>query len=323
MSGEVLALAETREGKLLPVSLEVCAFAKKLGRVVKRPVSALVLSGPADEAAQELAQSSGMRVLQVKHEALSGYTAEAWLLALSAVIASRQPSYLIAPHTATGWDFSPALAVRAGVSHIAAAVGLVETSPPRFVRRLFSGRLEVETEPLPDRPAVITLLPGAEPAEKSSSAGEVVDLPVETGSSATRNLGYAFPARGGLDLSRAEVIVAGGRGLGGSESLPLLQELADCFDRGAVGASRPVVDAGWLPLECQVGQTGQTVAPRLYLALGISGAVQHLAGMKDSELIVAVNDDANAPIFNLAHLGVRADLHRFLPALIEKLKRKR
>jgi electron transfer flavoprotein alpha subunit len=136
----------------------------------------------------------------------------------------------------------------------------------------------------------------------------------------TRTLGYEAAARKDLDLSKAEVIVAAGRGVGDPDRLDVIRELAACFDKGAMGSSRPVVDAGWLPIEHQVGQTGQTVTPKLYIAAGISGAIQHTIAMKNSGLIVAINKDPKAMVFKVAHIGVVADLHEFVPVLIEKIR---
>ena len=136
---------------------------------------------------------------------------------------------------------------------------------------------------------------------------------------ATKNLGYVEAKRGALDLTKAEVIVSAGRGIGDQDKLELVKKLAECFDKGALGASRPIIDVGWLPLEHQVGQTGQTVRPKLYIACGISGAIQHTAGMATPELIVAINTDPQANIFTVAHIGIVADLHEFLPVLADKI----
>jgi electron transfer flavoprotein alpha subunit len=164
-------------------------------------------------------------------------------------------------------------------------------------------------------------MPGAIQAKAAGEgAGAVEVRPVAAESRGVRGLGRQEPAGRSLDLGRAEVIVAVGRGLAGPEHLPLLQELAGLCERGALGASRPVVDAGWLPLEHQVGMTGQTVAPAVYIACGISGAIQHTQGMMRSGLIVAINSDPQAAIFQIAHLGVVQDLHCFLPVLIRKLR---
>jgi len=180
-----------------------------------------------------------------------------------------------------------------------------------------------EVTPAPDSLTVITMMPGSAKPVAAKPAGSVEKIALEITPGRTRSLGYLEGPKRTLDLTKAEVIVAAGRGLGDPEKIGLVRELAATFDRAAVGASRPVVDAGWLPLEHQVGMTGQTVAPKLYLACGISGALQHTMGMSRSSLIVAINTDPRAPIFSIAHLGVIADLHRFLPILTETIKKKK
>ena len=166
---------------------------------------------------------------------------------------------------------------------------------------------------------ILTVMPGAVKHVPASSPGNIKREIVKIDQATITPLGYTAVRSGGLDLKKAEVIVSAGRGLK-EEQIDLIHELADCFDKGAVGASRPLIDSKLLPIEHQVGQTGQTVAPRLYLACGISGALQHTVGMSNSELIVAVNTDPNSLIWNVAHLGVKMDLGEFLPVLIDEIK---
>jgi electron transfer flavoprotein alpha subunit len=189
-----------------------------------------------------------------------------------------------------------------------------------FIRPILGGKMLEEVLPLGEGPTVITVMPGAAKAVVAEQPGEVTRIQVAVESGVTRTLGYREGPKRTLDLVKAEVIVAAGRGLGGPENLHLVKELAACFAKSAVAASRPVVDYGWLPLEHQVGMTGQTVAPGLYIACGISGALQHLMGMNQSRLVVAINTDPGAPIFQLAHFGVCADLLEFLPVLTRKLR---
>ncbi|MFO8057723.1 MAG: electron transfer flavoprotein subunit alpha/FixB family protein [bacterium] len=323
MAEEILSVALPGADVFDPVSFEVAAFAKQWGQALDAPVYAVVLQAPAGNAPEKLAKETGLPVVSVEHEYLEPYNADAWVRALHLLMQERGACRVLIPHTATGWDFAPRLAVRAGASCSTAVTGFQPDDPEGLCRRICGGKLKVVVKPALDKSRVVTVMPGAAKPEEAAGAGEVQTYVPRLEKPASRNLGLFRRAKGELDLGRAEVIVAAGRGLGGPEHLDAVKELAACFDRGAVGASRPVVDAGWLPLEHQVGQTGQTVRPKLYLALGISGAVQHTTGMKESDLIVAVNKDPKAPIFNIAHLGVTKDLHEFLPVLTRKLKEKK
>jgi electron transfer flavoprotein alpha subunit len=210
-----------------------------------------------------------------------------------------------------------------GASCCTGITGFKISDPIRFLRGICGGKIMTEVAPIADTVAVVTMMPGAAKPKAPAGAGSVKIIHAEVNTAGTRTLGYQEAPPRSLDLAKAEVIVAAGRGIGGPEHLGLIRELAACFDRGAVGASRPVCDAGWLPLEHQVGMTGQTVAPRLYLACGISGAIQHCMGMSRAELIVAINTDPGAAIFKVAHLGIVQDLHRFLPVLISKLRERK
>jgi len=325
MSGLVLAVAEHRDGVLCAASLETAAMGRRLAGITGGRVIGVVLGHPAREAADEFARESGLEVVALDHQALSVYNADAWIAALAEIVKERGPSYILIPHTATGWDYAPRLAVKVGGSCITAAVGLAEGEGVTFMRRVLGGKMEEELTPHSDRPAVVTVTPGSVEVKDADKPGEVVeerladDVLASVGKR-SRTLGRVEALRGDLDLSRAEVIVTAGRGVGAPENIGLIEELASCFDKGAVGASRPVVDAGWLPYEHQVGQTGQTVAPKLYLACGVSGQIQHVSAIAGSELIVAINSDQKAAIFAVAHLGVVKDLHEFVPALIGKIK---
>lgn len=319
MPGEIFVVAEHLEGRLDPVSFEVAAFAGELAEAVGADITGLVLARPAKALADEFAEKSGLAVLAVEGEGLGAYNAEAYLCVLAGLISERKPSYVLVPHTAIGWDFAPRLAVRVGGSCSTGVAGF-GGSPPSFVRQVCGGKIVTEVCGFEGTTAVVTIMPGAIKPTVPDHTGsvEVVQMPAD--SRGTRTLGYVKAPRGELDLSKAEVVVAAGRGVGDPEKLDVIRELAACFDHSAVAASRPVCDAGWLPLEHQVGMTGQSASPRLYIACGISGAIQHSVGMSGSELIVAVNTDPKAMIFNIAHLGVVRDLHEFLPILIQKIQ---
>lgn len=320
MAGQVLAVAEHLGGMLKPVSLETCGFSMELAAAVGQKAGAVVLGSPALPLARELADRTGIDVIAADHPLLSDYNAEAWISALTAVLKEIEPSHIIIPHTATGWDYAPRLAVALEGSCHTGVTGFTVDDPPRFIRQICNGKITTEVRPAANGPAVVTVMPGAAKPPEPAGPGDVEEASVDIGPVRTRNLGVSMAEREGLDLTRADVIVAVGRGIRDPDGLGVIRELASCFDRGAVGASRPVVDAGWLAYEHQVGQTGQTVSPRLYIACGISGAIQHTIGMSSSELIVAINTDPGALIFRTAHLGVVHDLQEFLPVLIEKIR---
>jgi electron transfer flavoprotein alpha subunit len=320
---EIWVVAEHRAGQVKPVSLEVVALGKELAQALGRTVTGVILADSARPLAEALAQASGLPVLALENKNLSSYNAEAYLQALAGLARERQPALILIAHTATGWDFAPRLAVAVGGSCSTGITGWKAGDPIRFVRGICGGKIITEVAPIKETAAVVTVMPGAARPQAPEGAGAVQIIYAEVNSAGTRTLGDREAPRRTLDLSKAEVIVAAGRGLGGPEHLGLIRELAACFERGAVGASRPVVDAGWLPLEHQVGMTGQTVAPRLYVACGVSGAIQHTLGMSRAELVVAINTDPGAAIFNIAQLGIVQDLHRFLPVLISKLRERR
>ncbi len=320
MSGKIIVIAEQFDGKIKPVSLELAGFGKEISQTTGGELIGVALGFPALALAREFARASGLKVIGLEHPNLETYNADSFVQALSKFIPGQNPDYILIPHTAIGWDFAPRLAAALNGSCLSVITGLKMDGRLRFLRPICSGKLMAEVEPAPDTVAVITVNPGAARAIKPDAPGQAEFVKMDLAETATKNLGYTEAKRGALDLTKAEVIVAAGRGLGKVENLELVKTLAGLFDKSAIGASRAVVDAGWLPYEHQVGQTGQTVHPKLYLALGISGAIQHLVGMTQSELIVAVNTDPKAAIFNVAHLGVVQDLIKFLPALIEKIK---
>jgi len=323
MGKEIFVVATAGIEGLDPVSLEVTAFAKTWAEAVGAQVRGVCLQSPGGELSADFANRSGLHVYSLEHEILSLYNAETWLQALCWLIKEKKPSKIIMPHTARGWDFAPRLAVRSKASCSTAVTAFQPDGPEGLWRRICGGKLELLVKPAKEGLRVITVMPGAAKPKGPERSGEVEALTPEVDEPRSKTLGHVRHSKGELDLGRAEVIVAAGRGIGGPDHLGEVKELASCFDRSAVGASRPVVDSKWLPLEHQVGQTGQTVSPKLYLALGISGAIQHTIGMKDSDLIVAVNKDPKAPIFNTAHLGVVKDLHEFLPVLTSKIKERK
>jgi len=319
MGKKILVIAEHRKGKLRSESLELVGFARKLKELIKAEIEGVVLGYPVRDTAEEFAKKSGIAVIGLENKNLAFYNAEAYVSALSQFLARETYNYVLTPHTPTGWDFAPALSLAINGFCITGVIGL-KTRALGFVRRICGGKILLELEPTAGQSSVLTIMPGAFKPIAPEQEGEVQILNLDLPELKTRSAGYLEAKPRSLNLSKAEVIIAVGRGIGGAEKLDLIKNLAGVFERSAICASRPVVDAGWLNLEHQVGQTGQTVQPRLYIACGISGQIQHQVGMNKSELIVAINTDPKAMIFNISQIGIVQDLHKFIPILIEKIR---
>jgi len=319
----VMVVCEHRAGKVAPASFETASFGKELAGAMGSEAFAVVLGKGALPVAEGYAEATGLRTLYGEHDELAHYNAQGYISALFPIMRERSPAFVLVPHTSTGWDFAPGLSVEAGAGCTTGVAGLRKSGRGVVFQRQICGGKMVTDVAHGEGVAIITVMPGACKPKEAEEAGEVEEIEVRAELRGTRTLGVTESERGGLDLTKAEVIVAAGRGASSEEALSLVRELCGCFDKGAVGASRPVVDAGLLPLEHQVGQTGQMVAPRLYIACGISGAIQHTTGMSGSETVVAINTDPGAGIFSVADLGVVADAMEFLPAFIAELKKRR
>ena len=301
---KALLIAESRDGKLLASSYEPYTFAQELGAEC---VTFLV--GSADD----LPQIDGP--LYLAEAARCGdYNPALHKALLLQVVEKERPDLVVFSHSSYGWDLAPRLALALKAAQVSEVVGFADGA---FVVPACNAKLRRTVKPQTPI-TVVTLQAGAfSPAELPTGTPQVQTL---TAGAATRLefLGYEAAEKGGVDLTRAEVIVSAGRGIGKPENLAMIESLAKAL-HGEYGASRPVVDAGWAEHNRQVGSTGQTVAPKLYVACGISGAVQHLAGMKKSEFVVAINTDKDAPIGEVADVLVVADLKQFIPALTAKL----
>jgi electron transfer flavoprotein alpha subunit len=317
----ILVVAETRRGGLHPVSVEALVAAAGIGS----PVHVVVPGDGADAAAacEQLAAYAVDGVTALVHSSLAEYTADAYVAALAAFIGSSGASWILCPHTYRSRDFVPALAARLDRGLVTDCIA-VASGPEgvRFTRPVFRGKLnaDVMLDPL----GLVTCQVGAfraEEARKGTTAAPItrVEAAVDPGAVRQRPEPATRETRESVDLSQAERIVAVGRGIKGPEQLELAKRLAEALG-AELAASRPVCDAGWLPMDRQVGSSGQTVAPRLYVALGISGAIQHIVGMKGARTIVAVNKDPDAPIFEVADYGIVGDLFEIVPALVAALK---
>jgi electron transfer flavoprotein alpha subunit len=323
-SGSVLVISELRDAVVRDETYELIGAARKLADAGKHDVVVLIAGSHLGEQAAALASRGADRVLCADDASLANYSLDLYRAVALTAAQVCDARFVLMSATPTGWDLAPRLAVRLDAGFVSSVTG-VDTHDEgiSFRRRVFGGKLETRVVSRAER-TVLTLDAGAcDPFEGSSAASiEVlaVDLPT---SPRSRFVERRSGDSSDVDLTKADVIVSGGRGVGDAEKFTeVIVPLAEVLG-AAVGASRPVVDAGWLPRAHQVGLSGQVVKPKVYIACGISGAVQHLAGMKNSNFIIAINRDARAPIYQVADLAVVADLHEVLPALTRALKERR
>ena len=315
----ILVIAEQQDGVLNKSSWETIAAAQQAGG----PVSVAVVGADTAAAASELSAADVAGVWRVEAPALSPYTLDGFVSALGQVVAAEQPGDVYLPHTYQARDFAPALAVHLGRALVTDCVATRQVEGRRlFVRPVFQGRLLADVAC--DGPALATFQIGAVRADsvvRGSAPAPVRSVAVAVDAGAIRQKPEApfREAKQAVDLTQAERIVAIGRGIKEEEKVALARQLADAMG-AEIGASRPICDAGWMPMDRQIGSSGQTVAPKLYLALGISGAIQHLVGMKGARTIVAINKDPEAPIFEVADYGLVGDLFEIVPAVIKELQ---
>jgi electron transfer flavoprotein alpha subunit len=317
----ILTFAEEKDGKLRRASLETLSEARRLaGSLGGASVASIVIGPGASSLAGELAAYGADRVFVFEDAALAAYATEAWARAVAQVAAESKPSVVLFPFTATGKDLAPRVAAKLDAGLASDCVRL-EVKDGRLVARrpIYAGKAYATVE-WAGEPQLASLRPNVFPLGEKDAArkAEVVKGQVDATSRA-RVVSVAAASQGKVQLTEAQIIVSGGRGLKGPENFHLVEELADAMG-AAVGASRAVVDAGWVDHQLQVGQTGKTVSPTLYVACGISGAIQHLAGMSTSKYIVAVNKDPDAPIFKVADYGILGDVFEVLPKLTEAAK---
>ena len=317
-----IVVAEQRDGVLNRASWEAVAAAQQMGGDVKILVAGAGLSG----VAAELAAADVTEVVALEHDALAAYTPDGFVQAFAAAVAAEAGcSHLILPHTYQTRDFAPRLAARLDRAIATDCIGVKSSDAgPRFVRPMFQGKVNADVVLAGPAPHLVTVQIGAfraDAVKKGSGPAPVRTMPAVVDASRIRQRPEPpyREARQAVDLTQAERIVSVGRGIKGPDHIELARQLAEALG-AEIAASRPICDAGWLPMERQVGSSGQTVAPKLYLALGISGAIQHVVGMKGAKVIVAINKDPEAPIFELADYGIAGDLFEIVPAMIAALK---
>src|SRR5579864_7096532 len=324
---KILVIAEHRQGKWNNTSFETLAAAQQIAKDTSSTVTGLVIGKGVAGLADELTAKNVAEVLLVQHDLLEAYTPDGYCVALSQVINSVKPDLVLFPHTYQVRDFAPKLAAMLGKGMIGDCIGYREDGGKLvFVRQMFQGKTAADISFVGEGPWFASFQAGAFRADQIVAAeGEAkpiqkVNIELKAEQIRTKPLELFKEAKSAVDLTQAPLIVAIGRGIKAPENIPQAEAVAKAMG-AEIAASRPICDEGWLPMERQIGSSGQTVAPKLYLALGISGAIQHVVGMKGARTIVAINKDQNAPIFEIADYGVVGDIFEIMPALTEALEK--
>ena len=325
---KILVITELRQGKWNNTSFETLVAAQQIAKDTSSTVTAVVIGKGVRAFADELAEKNVAEVLSVEHDLLEAYTPDGFCIALQQVVESAKPDLVLFPHTYQVRDFAPKLAAILGKGMIGDCVGYRnEGGKLCFVRQMFQGKTAADVTFAAAAPWFASFQSGAFRAdllEANSGSGKApvnrVAVTLSAEQIRTKPLELFKEAKSAVDLTQAPLIVAIGRGIKAPENIPQAEALAKAMG-AEMAASRPICDEGWLPMERQIGSSGQTVAPKLYLALGISGAIQHVVGMKGARTIVAINKDSNAPIFEIADYGVVGDIFEIMPALTEALQK--
>ena len=323
---KILVVTEQRQGKWNNTSFEALAAAQQIAKDTSSTVSAAVIGKGVANLAGDVASKNVAEVVLVEHELLEAYTPDGYCVALSQVIGTSKPDLVLFPHTYQVRDFAPKLAAMLGKGMIGDCVGYRnEGGKLIFVRQMFQGKTAADVTFQGVAPWFASFQAGAFRSDlvaahaSGKAAVNSVSVDLKAEQLRTKPLELFKEAKSAVDLTQAPLIVAIGRGIKAPENIPQAEALAKALG-GEIAASRPICDEGWLPMERQIGSSGQTVAPKLYLALGISGAIQHVVGMKGARTIVAINKDQNAPIFEIADYGVVGDIFEIMPALTAALQ---
>lgn len=319
--GDILVLAEHRQGVLRDISYEMMAVAPKIAENMGGEVKVLLIGSGLDDMAKKMS-GFGVKVLVVDDPLFEDFNADKYQKVLSALIDELKPAVLMTGQTAQGVDFMPALAVEKKLPFVAEAIDLnYEEGTLKATRQIYSGKVNATVAFKQADTYLVTMREGAVEAPEPAATGEVekIDSPLKEDVPYRKFVEYIEAEVGDVDITQSEILVSVGRGLKEDKNLPVIEELAKAI-KADISGSRAATDAGWIPHDRQVGTSGKTVKPKLYIALGISGAFQHLAGMKGAKTIVAVNKDPDAPIFTVANYAIVDDMFKVLPALTEKLK---
>jgi electron transfer flavoprotein alpha subunit len=326
MAETILVIVEQREGKLNRVSWETLAAGQAIASQTGWTLEAAVVGDGVGQIANEVAGNKVAKVYAVESPALKPYTPDAFSAGLKQFLTSKQPKLVLMPHTYQVRDFIPKLATAMGRTVISDCIGFRKDGDKLlFARQMFQGKFAADVSFNCDAPWFVTFQNGAfrgDKVEAGASAAPVETVKVDIPAGTVRNKPQEVfkEAKQAVDLTQAEIIVSVGRGIKEQKNIDLAKQLADALG-GEIAASRPICDSGWLPMDRQIGSSGQTVAPKLYLALGISGAIQHIVGMKGARSVVAINKDHEAPIFEIADVAVVGNLFDIVPPLTEEIKK--
>ncbi len=322
----ILVVIEQREGKLNRVSYETITAAQAIATEMNWPIEAAVLGNGVGSIASEIAAKKLQKVYALESDKAEPYTPDAYVAALKQFISEKQPKLVLMPHTYQVRDFAPQLATALGRTLISDCIGYRKDGDQLvFTRQMFQGKFAADVAFTCDAPWFATFQAGAfrgDHAQDGASSAPVESVAASLDAAAIRNKPEApfKEAKQAVDLTQAEIIVSVGRGIKEQKNIEIAKQLAEALG-GEIAASRPICDAGWLPMDRQIGSSGQTVSPKLYFALGISGAIQHIVGMKGSRSIIAINKDSEAPIFEIADIGVVGNLFDIVPPLVEEVKK--
>jgi electron transfer flavoprotein alpha subunit len=315
----ILVFLERNDSQFHRLSLETLAAGQQLGAAMNLPVASVVVGKGAQE-------TPAGTVYSIEHPSLEQYTPDAYTAAFEQLIRAKQPAYVLLPHTYTVRDFAPKLTTRFGKVLVSDVIAMrPEGDGLLLVRQLFQGKLNADVRINGTAPFFISVQAGvyrADQLQPAAPAVEPFEVQIDPSQIRTRPEAPFRESARAVDLNAAEIIVSVGRGIKEKDNLPIVEELAQALG-AELAASRPICDNGWLPMERQVGSSGQTVSPKVYVAVGISGAIQHVVGMKGAKTIVAINKDPEAPIFEVADYGVVGDLFEVVPALTAEIKKVR
>jgi electron transfer flavoprotein alpha subunit len=326
MPETILVIAEQRDGKLNRVSWETLAAGQAIAAETGWALEAAVAGDEVSALANEIAGKKLAKVYHIESPALNPYTADAFSSGLKQFLTSKQPRLVLLPHTYQVRDFIPKLATVMGRTVVSDCIGYRKDGDRLlFTRQMFQGKFAADVSFNCDPPWFVTFQNGAFRGDKvdagaSAAAVEKVQIDIPAGTVRNKPQQVFKEAKQAVDLTQAEIIVSVGRGIKEQKNIEIARQLADALG-GEIAASRPICDSGWLPMDRQIGSSGQTVAPKLYLALGISGAIQHIVGMKGARSVVAINKDHEAPIFEIADVAVVGNLFDIVPVLTEEVKR--
>lgn len=317
---EIFILVEHRQGIIRDITFELLTLGRRLAQNLNTKCTAILLTGDSEKFINQL-KTQADRIIVMENDVFKNFNAEVYQIALTEIFKKETPFLTLIGHTAMGMDLGPALATDLNIPFSTDCLDIqIVEGRIRVIRSMYDGKLNVKIL-LKDNPSyLVTYRSGSIPVEMASLNAEVVKLeaPINVQPEYRKFIEYIEAAVGAVDITKADVVVSIGRGVRDKANLPVIEDFAKAIG-GVIGCTRPVVDAGWLPKEHQIGSSGKTVKPKLYIALGISGAFQHISGMKNSDTIIAVNKDPNAPIFNEADYGIVEDLFKVVPVLKNKI----